>query len=382
MKIDPYKSEQAYRAWQRRNEKGIPGLSRPNERLLRQFLRDMEQGINIGRGSRRGGRSYVRLNTLRTKLVVIAKLLRKLFGVQDMSAATEEQLHALFLAMRNGDIQKRDGGAYRSTADHVKIFRSFWHWHMTVQRKRGVTIEDRCLDLDDSRAKPPWVYLREEDVRRLCDHAKHDYRVLIIFLYDTGIRSPTELVNVRVDDLLDNCTKLRIRDAPSKTFGRTINLMRCPDLLRAHIKERQLGPSDQLFRISPSVVNRYLHRLAARVLGNHRTLGGAHYSELTMYDLRHSSACYWLPRYKSESALKYRFGWKRSAMIHYYTEFLGMKDTITEDDLCTAPERNAIEKRLKEAEQEKRVLEEQLHALQSQMDEILTVVNGLVRKAG
>jgi hypothetical protein len=40
---------------------------------------------------------------------------------------------------------------------------------------------------------------------------------------------------------------------------------------------------------------------------------------IKMYDFRHSSCCYWLPRYKSENALKYRFGWKKSDMISYYS---------------------------------------------------------------
>jgi FtsZ-binding cell division protein ZapB len=101
-----------------------------------------------------------------------------------------------------------------------------------------------------------------------------------------------------------------------------------------------------------------------------------------MYDLRHSAACYWLPRYKSESALKYRFGWKRSEMIHYYTEFLGMKDTITEEDLCMDNEKNAYERRAEKAETENRQLQDEVAALHKQMNQILGVVERLARDAG
>ena len=69
-------------------------------------------------------------------------------------------------------------------------------------------------------------------------------------------------------------------------------------------------------------MNQYLKNLGYKILskGNmiERTFDGRSYlvikDGLSMYDFRHSSACYWLPRYKSEAALKYRFGWKKSEM--------------------------------------------------------------------
>ena len=76
---------------------------------------------------------------------------------------------------------------------------------------------------------------------------------------------------------------------------------------------------------------------------------------------------YWLPRYKSESALKYRFGWKGTEMIHYYTEFLGMKDTITEDDLIDSEAKTLLEKELEKQKQQRLLMEEQLKEMQSRM---------------
>jgi hypothetical protein len=81
-------------------------------------------------------------------------------------------------------------------------------------------------------------------------------------------------------------------------------------------------------RIFPSATNKYLKRLAKRVLGDEKSPAGSKYSNLTMYDFRHCSCCYWLPKYKSESALKYRFGWKKSDKIHYYSEMLGIASLI------------------------------------------------------
>jgi integrase len=102
--------------------------------------------------------------------------------------------------------------------------------------------------------------------------------VLLLFLLDTGIRSPSELVNVRVNDLSEECTKLRIRDESSKTFGRTINLLLSSALLREYLREQRRDGMDQLFPINPGVTNRYLRRLAIRILGKKQSPGGAPYS--------------------------------------------------------------------------------------------------------
>lgn len=371
MKIDPYQSQRAYERWKADVSTDIPGVTPENHRVIMQFLEDMERGLNVAAKHKKGGRGFLRLNTLRTKLVFLAKSIQEHFGA-DLLGVSEEQLHTLFGKMRNGTIVTRRGLPYRATGDYVKDFKTFWHWHMRVARKQGREVLDVCADLDDSYDKPPWVYLTEADVHALCRHARFHYRALLLFLFDTGIRSPTELVNVRVGDLGENCTTLHIRAETSKTFGRTINLLLCTDVLRDYVRERKPLPTAPLFPIHATVVNRYLRRLATRVLGDARTPSGGRYSDLTMYDLRHSSACYWLPRYKSESGLKYRFGWKESTMIHYYTELLGMRDTITHDDLLIV--KASSSQPVAHPITESALLEEELRAVQNQMRTILQTI--------
>ena len=101
---------------------------------------------------------------------------------------------------------------------------------------------------------------------------------------------------------------------------------------------------------------------------------GQKYSQLTMYDFRHISCCYWLPRYKSESALKYRFGWKKSDKIHYYSELLGMRDTITEEDLLVDVTKTEIEKRLTASENENKMLRDEMDAVREQMEKMMIMV--------
>ncbi|MCK5642668.1 MAG: site-specific integrase [Gammaproteobacteria bacterium] len=376
MKIDPYKHKEAFLKWKDNTVDGITGISKVNSDIILQYISDMENGLNISSKSVKGPRSYIRLNNLKQRMIFLAKQTEQHCDI-NLIDLSEEQIIKFFNAMRNGTIKRLDGKCYRSVVDFVKPFKAFWHWHMKVNKKKGIEMTDITEDLDVSNPKPKWVYLSQEQVKKLCDHAKPEYKVLIMFLYDTGIRSPTELINIRVSDVYDEFKKLNINQEIVKkgSFARKINLMLCSDLLRQYIKEKRLQANEQLFNISPPVVNQYLKRLARRVLGDSESLAGEKYCNLTMYDFRHCSCCYWLPRYKSESALKYRFGWKKSDKIHYYSELLGMKDTIREEDMLIDLTKTDIEKRLLKTEQENEILKEKLEAYNADVVQLKTLVH-------
>jgi integrase len=204
------------------------------------------------------------------------------------------------------------------------------------------TEQDLCSDLaawDDE--KPSFVYFTFESLQKILARAKFEYQVLFLFLFDAGIRAPTEMMNVRVEDLQEEPATgkilLNIREDSSKTFGRKIRLMLCCDLLRRYVQVKGLIGKDRLFPMSPSSVNANLERISTEVFGNGLcglSENNGDKRKLTMYDFRHSSACFYQPRYRSETKIKYRFGWTSSRMIRYYTHFLGMVDTISEEDMA------------------------------------------------
>lgn len=359
MKIDPYGHKQTYLNWKEKTRSGIPDLREANSRIILQYLSDMEKGINVASTSVKGSRSYSRLNNLRLRLVFIAKHLENMFNIV-LADVQEDQIFSFFNNMRNGTIKRKDGKPYLAVVDFVKTFKAFWHWYMKASAKTGNTIIDITRDLDTSKIKAKWVYLTEEQVKLLCDNARLDYKILIMFMYDTGIRSPGELINIRISDLYNDFKELHIRDEIVKkgSFGRKVKLMLCSDMIRGYVLMKGLKNNDQLFNISPKTVNQYLQRLAKKVLGDEISLAGEAYSNLTMYDFRHCACCYWLPRYKSESALKYRFGWKKSDKIHYYSELLGMKDTISEEDMLIDLTKTEIERRMTKLEQENHILKD------------------------
>jgi len=368
MKIDPYKHKEQYLKWKdKAQEKGIGDITPHNSKIIIQYLVDMENGINVAASSIKGSRSYIRLNTLRQKLRFFALKFQKLYNLSKITEISEDQLCRFFSDMRKGAIRKQNGAIYQSTAYFVKNFKSFWHWWMKVNRKQGKEIKDITLDLDTRTDKPRWVYLSEKQVMKLCNNSLFRYKVLIMFLFDTGIRSPTELMNIKVSDLYNDFKELHIRDEISKTFGRKIKLMLCSSLIKEFVESKNLKQEDYIFQITPLAVNQYLKRLGKRVLGDKPSLAGQKYSELTMYDFRHCSCCYWLPRYKSESALKFRFGWKKSDKIHYYSEMLGMKDTISEDDMLLDVTKTELENRLQKSENEKGIMRERMEIMEEKM---------------
>jgi integrase len=373
MKIDPYNHKGKWVRWKIKLKKSgsIPDISRENSDIILRYLKDMELGINTSLGSRKGARSFVRLNNIKQRLIFLSKKFKNIFGLDDLTELTEEQICSFFVDMRNGIIRRQDGGKYRATRDFVKTFKAFWHWWQRVARKEGKEIGDITLYLDSSGEKPEWVYLNEEQVRIFCDNCNLKYKVIVMFLFDTGIRAPTELMNVKVSDLSSDFKELNIRNEISKTFGRRIKLMICSELIKRYIEENELKQEDYLFKFCPSVANRYLKRLAKKLFGDEKSLAGQNYSDLTMYDFRHCSCCYWLPRYKSESALKFRFGWKKSDKIHYYSEMLGMRDTISEDDLLVDVTKTELENRLSKSENRSELLESEVENMKQQMAEIL-----------
>src|SRR4030042_893610 len=277
MKIDPHKNKERWIKWKENNKLKISNLSENNSDIILKYLNDMEKGINISAVSVKGSRSYARLNSLRNRLVFFANKFRELYNLENITKINEEQLISFFSDMKRGDIKRVDGGNYKSVDTYAKIFKAFWHWHMKVNKKNGDEIQDITVDLDTNAEKPDWVYLTEEQVKRLCDNAKYEYKVLIMFLLDTGIRAPTELMNIKVSDLYNDFKELNIRDEISKTFGRRIKLMLCSDLLKDYIKNKELKKEDYLFKISPLMTNQYLKRLALKVFGDGTTEAGGKY---------------------------------------------------------------------------------------------------------
>jgi len=357
-KIDPYNSRDKLDRWKKRE---IAGISPKNAQLIRDYIHDMERGINTN-GNIKGSRSAVKLLSLASRLKKIAEMYEKKFNKHDLTKATFQQVHDLFLDMQDGTINKATGEKYMDVGDYIKRFKSFWHWYMKREAKQNHVVVDITNELAVKvKHKPAFVYFTKEQLEKLMDAERYDMKVLMIFLFDTGMRAPTELLNIRVCDFQNDFKELNIRSETTKNnYGRRIKLMMASEAIKKFIKDNSLKDDDLVFSFNPATVNKRLKAVGKKVLGDKVTLGRSRGSELTMYDFRHSAGCYWLLRYKSEMSLMYRFAWKDRGMIDYYTELLGMKDTITEDDMLLGIDKSELEKKISEQAEQINVLRQEM----------------------
>jgi len=339
---DPYHHKERFEKWSQNKE---INASKTNSKLIVKFLDDFSIGLNISKTSKKGARSPVRLNTLRSRLCFLIRELEKR-KVKDIRKVSDKQLHQLFDDMRSGVLKTRTGTPYKSTGDYVKVFKTFWHWYMKVSKER---IDNVTEDLDTRGEKPKFVYLTEEDFNKILNKASADLKPILSLAFDSGMRV-TEIVNIKVSDFSHDFKEVNIREETSKTFGRKIKLMMCYDQIKEYAKSLGLKSNDFLVQKNPPMINKELRKIGKEVLKPEQI----QFKSLSLYDFRHSSACFWLPRYKSESAMKYRFGWMKSDMIHYYTEFLGMKDTITADDLYLDITKAELEKEIDKLKKEQK----------------------------
>jgi hypothetical protein len=347
---------------------------------LTRYLIDLWEGKNLAKGTKRGRRSFNHIFGCKTRISRVLTLLhernqKKLFDLN------EDDTLSLFNDMREGKILTQLGNRFKSVGSYAKLFISFWHWLMRIKKKENTPLLDIVGDIDTRESvKPQWNYLTLKQVEIMSEYASEFYyKVLIFFLFDSGIRAPKELMNVRIKDIIpipnSNLLFLEIRDDTSKTFGRKIKLMICSDLIKKYIEMTKSKPDDFLFPRSYVSTTRSVQRMGykafqiGKIKRAHRKVIVT--KGITMYDFRHCSVCHYLPIYKSENQIKYRYGWKKTEMIHYYSEFLGMKDTIREEDMLVDTTKTELQQQLAKSEQKTQILEEQLNAQKQEMEEKL-----------
>lgn len=380
VKIDPYNTRKYYDSW-KNSGAIIEDISEHNAKLIRKFIFDLEDGTNVNTSNKKGSRSYIRLIAYKSKLKVIIAPLEKEFGLVKIEETTKEQLNKILKSLREGVIKRQDGKIYLDVGDYVKSFKAFWHWLQKISKDK---LEDITLEADSSKEKPKWVYLDEKQYKKLAENCKPFYKLLAYFELDFGLRA-TECINTRVSDFQDDFKKLAVRDEVSKTYGRTVKSMLCRDLVKEYVEDNKLKEDDLLFNVSLAKINEYYKRRAKELFGNTKSKAGAKYSDLTLGDFRHCSACYWLPRYTTQQGMLYRFGWKKPDKIFYYSEFLGMSDNIQQEhmlvDVTKTDLQNEIEKLKKEMalkeESTSNILEENKKAI----DELQQGFNDLLKQS-
>ena len=380
MKQDVYGHQQRYERWKETIQKeGDPELTKKNSDILIRYIFDMEVGANVSRLSKKGGRSYPRLNNLRQRLAQIMRMLQER-NVSDITKVSEKKITELFNDMRKGVIKTQKGQEYKSPQDYVKIFKSFWNWWIKINRKNSVKIPNITEDLDTSREEQPeFIYIeKKEFIETYLPFFSKEEQLILLFVYDSLIRSPTELKSLCVKDIFQkkNEVWVNIPDEISKVMGRQLNLIYCGQEVLNYIKEKEKQPNDLLFEFNHIVLYRKMKKVARQIWGDrisHPKARGK-FRDITLYDLRHSGAIslrikiHENPEALSIDTLRERGGWKNYRMLDYYTKFIGLSGEIKKDKLLLEEDKTNLEKELEKLKTDRN---DEIAAMKQQMKKLL-----------
>lgn len=386
-RVDPHNNSGQHLNWRKKITKAngeidyhaFTTLPKDFSEYLIRYTLDLELGRNLAKGKRKGARSLHYLVSNRNRLKKTFELMQEYKPVS-LLEMTEDYVLEFFKLMRNGTIKASNGKVYTAPNNYSKLFFTFWSWLMRVKKKDGIILNDIVVDLDTHKdIKPRWHYFTLSDVEKMADVVSGlYYKSLMFFLFDAGLRPPTELMNVRRKDITpipeSEYFYLDIRDETSKTFGRKIKLMICSPILKRYLASRKFEPDDFIWDKSYPVTSRIIARAGFKALGigtkivqkNGKVLtsGG-----ISMYHFRHNSVCHYLPIYQSENQMKYRYGWNQAKMIHYYSEYMGMRDTISEDQMLIDSSKTQLQTDLEKEKRKVLLIQEQMEQQKKEMDE-------------
>ncbi len=348
MKRDLFNHSKLYQSWKQELTKDYieEDLSEENSKFFIQYILDMEQGINVSKTARKGGRDYSTLNRLRSKIKQILKILQD-NGIKDVSKTKEKEIVKIFSEwLRQGH-----------SVDYAKRFKAFWHWWMKVNRKRGKIILDITEDLDTSpsnngNGESIFVWLNKEEFDNYRKYFDDDKQTILLFCFDTIIRAPTELLSLKVENIFNKNDEVWI-DIPneiSKTLGRKFNLVYSGKTILDYIKRHDKKPEDYIFNFNSGLFNKEMQKIAEQLWKDKKSEGGEFYKNITLYDLRHSGAIHFRQLFQktgqSLDILRERGGWSDFKMINYYTKRLGLDGHISKEKLLLEEDKTKLEKDL------------------------------------
>lgn len=390
VKFDPHKSFEKLEVWLENNKNGVPGLNNDNSSLLLEHVKDLLSGHLASPVSKRGSRSPIRVLSVAYRLTTFSRLIQQYFGAErTFYSLTRRECAEFFTGLRSGHIKNSHGRIAKDVDSIAKVASAWFKWYCRREAEAGrPEPKDPFVDVPKAaNSKPAWVYLDKNQIERLAEACNAKYRVLILFLFDSGIRAPTELLNVRVCDVnreANGDVKLNIRGETSKTFGRKINLMHSGNQLLSFINDNGLEANDFIFsnskiKVTSAAAAKYYRGVAVKLFGDVATSGRERIGKISLYDFRHCSACYWYQEYPQLQTFLYRFGWKKPEMANYYSEFLGMTDTIRKEDLLKGKALTDIEQELSQERFNRQKLEEEMKVMTERMEEFQKSLELLVR---
>lgn len=338
-KKDIYNHERTFNRWTSQlTSKYIEGgLNKINSKLFTEYFIDLGKRKSAG---------YVNRNRSKIKSIFIG-LEKK--GVKDIRKATMNQVEEYFFEW-----------CKTHSVDYAQRWNAFWSWYKTKNRREGIIVQEITLKLNDfgngNKKESSFVWLTKEEFDKFRSHFDKDKQLILLFCFDSIIRSPTELMSLKVENIYikNDEVWLHIPEEISKTIGRKFNLVYSGDLILEYIKDKK--PDEYLFEFSPSMFNKEMQKIAKQLWKDKKSEGGEFYENITMYDLRHSGAIHYRQLFQktgqSLDLLRERGGWSDFKMINYYTKRLGLSGHISKEKMLLEEDRTKIEKKVEVMEKQ------------------------------
>ncbi|MDP2749574.1 MAG: site-specific integrase [Nanoarchaeota archaeon] len=350
-------------------------LSKENITILCEFLSDLEKGKYVSKNSPKGGRSPKRLVRLFYSLRRIIECIK---GVT-ITDITEKQLEKFFDDLNSDKLRKVNGEIYKDKRDFKRDFSSFWHWHMMKTYK---TKDQRINDITEyittnKESRPDFLFFTLDELKEkiLSNTNNEDLKALFLVLFDLGAR-PAEFYNLKLKDVRwsdsDNKYLIDIPEEVSKTFGRKIKLWISSIILKKYLARHDFQPEDYIFIKKKNHMKKFLFELNKKEIW--KQFNQKVHKNITFYDFRHSSSCYYLNKYPTAKDMKYRFGWKKEDKIEYYTHFLGKQDFLSEEDMLSPEDKTRLEKELDEQRKKNLVIGERMVNMERQLNQLHEVL--------
>ncbi|MFW6009627.1 MAG: tyrosine-type recombinase/integrase [archaeon] len=344
--IDIHGTNQRYNLILENLKKGnYKELSKENSKIILTFLEEMRKGKHIPLKSKKGNRSFSRLNRLFDSL----KRIIEWNNGKYLFKITEKELETIFDKLNNDEYRRNDGKPYKDKREFKKNIATFWHWYQVkTYREKGIKINDITEYITTDRvSRPKWCYFTLDEFKNIIMplSKSEDVRTIIFILFDSGLR-PSELFNLRKKDIVkseDGKYLLSVSDEISKTFGRRIKLFLSNTYLDRFLKRHSFKEEDLVFTKFYNSVTQFWVRNANKNKEVLDIIKRESVDSITNYDLRHNSACFYINLYKDHKHLMNRFAWKKYEEIEYYTRYKGLQDPITEEDLLDPQDKLQIQ---------------------------------------
>lgn len=322
--IDPNNSKKRWNSLKERTKDLtiIEGISKENSMIICQYLKDRELGLYSSKNRKP---SPCRLYKIFFQMRALAREIEKTFH-KNLSGLTKKEVHELFL--------KHD-------ANLQKEIMAFWNYWYKKNREEGNNTINFVEDLSQDKKENRFIYFTLEELTQILKYFTKDEQALLLFCFDTLVRTPKELSNIlRRDIYIDKKGEIwvTIRAESSKTFERKFNIVLCKEEIKEYLKKDFdfSAPLFPFYALSLPYQDNFAKRLKKAFqdeFDNRTTLGGLPFSRVTLYSFRHSGTCYFQDKNVDLKKLLYRGGWKTLNRLLYYSKFLGQTGKIEDIEL-------------------------------------------------